>query len=704
MVTPSASLPVPPPAGSSDAGSASPSGGHRNDTESASPFALVYDRSRNQAAQPVPTKAEKPGSPVTPLSTETPPSESETSQPPVAETSETTRSEAEPNKPSDSEKSVAVASMELQTPLVTLSNSPTPLPLPSPSQEIAPALAALPGIALNPNPQPLSVQSPVAKTETIRAAGSAPSAVPALTVVPSVSPLSGVATASDTPLTSSGLPMDPRAERPVSVPGVGAPSLPDASPMNQPVARLHASAQGTFSAGCIPIPSAFASVSSAQPLPIPAVGTELLTPPMAAATPLPSPMSPMVTNPVSAAPSPPAEPQSALTAASALPGHIVPAPNTGAPPANSLLVPNELVLTEAIVRSNDSSKAPSPPVGETNPQNAVEQRDRLTRLLTVGEPLRSTDVPVSAAAPRPAVASPVVSDRAAPPVVAAPAAPAFAGAASPSAVGSGIRAVSESSPSVSPPLPAAVALAAKATEPSKVAVPFPEPTGAQATPSNPTEAVSAVSDTASKNGADNRPSEEKPDNPESPAPAETEPGAFASETTRPLQYVAETKAGNAAPSVSSPVERAQLMEQVTRHLETMRFAQGHGELSLRLNPEHLGSVHLTISANADGVTARIVTETTQAQRAMEHSRDQLREALEQRGLRLDTLEVSVGQGAVSDGRTAFAGNSQMPFERSGYPASTRSTRMPKQVEETVPVQAAPDSGRIAQTSRLDYRA
>jgi flagellar hook-length control protein FliK len=153
-------------------------------------------------------------------------------------------------------------------------------------------------------------------------------------------------------------------------------------------------------------------------------------------------------------------------------------------------------------------------------------------------------------------------------------------------------------------------------------------------------------------------------------------------------------------------ERAQIMEQVTRHLEMMRLTNGRGEMTLRLQPETLGSLHVTIASHADGVVARIVAQTEQVQHVMQTAKDELRTALENRGLRLHDLDVSVGQGAVSDGRTAFGSAYQTPQEqaerayaRSYAPASTANETV-----EAAPIPALAAQNGLNGNSRLDYRA
>ncbi len=115
---------------------------------------------------------------------------------------------------------------------------------------------------------------------------------------------------------------------------------------------------------------------------------------------------------------------------------------------------------------------------------------------------------------------------------------------------------------------------------------------------------------------------------------------------------------------SSQAERAHVVEQVTRHLESMRLTNGGGEMRLRLNPHNLGSVQVTITTHQDGVIARIAVESAQVQQAMEHAKADLRASLETRGLRVQSVEVTVSPSLQGDNSAAFSG------QRNWQPAQT----------------------------------
>jgi hypothetical protein len=162
----------------------------------------------------------------------------------------------------------------------------------------------------------------------------------------------------------------------------------------------------------------------------------------------------------------------------------------------------------------------------------------------------------------------------------------------------------------------------------------------------------------------------------------------------------------APPPSESRAERVRLAEQVSRHLESLRLVQGRGELTFRLDPDTLGALRLTLSSHADGIHARMITETVQAQHAVEGAKEQLRAALENKGLRLSALEVSVGQGAVPDGH-AYSAPQDAPREREFFRAPARSSRSASADDAFLPALSGEDAERVARLSdrisRLDYR-
>ena len=176
-----------------------------------------------------------------------------------------------------------------------------------------------------------------------------------------------------------------------------------------------------------------------------------------------------------------------------------------------------------------------------------------------------------------------------------------------------------------------------------------------------------------------------------------------------------TSAGTAtgATSASSSIDRAQVISQVTQHLETMRLSNGNGEMRIQLNPEHLGNVQVSVATHQDGVVARIAVESAQIQQVMDGAREHLRSTLEARGVRVNSVEVTVTQnpvGSDSGSNAAFAGQRQWQASADQAEFTSGSTRRAASVAgaqsagvgavASTAVRNATGSGGA---TRLDYR-
>lgn len=171
-----------------------------------------------------------------------------------------------------------------------------------------------------------------------------------------------------------------------------------------------------------------------------------------------------------------------------------------------------------------------------------------------------------------------------------------------------------------------------------------------------------------------------------------------------VSFATVSSTANASRNTDATADRARVADQVIRHLDSMRLSDDRNEMTVRLHPEELGSVKLSISSHADGVVARIVAETTHAQHAMEDAKEQLRAALEQKGMRLTSLDVSVGNGDVSDGRASNSGASAAQQDARNIRTWNR-TSADASASEAI----SAGSGSTApiakdRASRLDYRA
>ncbi len=93
----------------------------------------------------------------------------------------------------------------------------------------------------------------------------------------------------------------------------------------------------------------------------------------------------------------------------------------------------------------------------------------------------------------------------------------------------------------------------------------------------------------------------------------------------------------------SPVE---VVRQVARQIETLTSQQSTTSVTLQLEPEHLGRLRVTISLNDGAIHTHIVADNHVVRQMLESNSSLLQQALQERGLQLGALQVSV-QG---DGR------------------------------------------------------
>lgn len=166
-------------------------------------------------------------------------------------------------------------------------------------------------------------------------------------------------------------------------------------------------------------------------------------------------------------------------------------------------------------------------------------------------------------------------------------------------------------------------------------------------------------------------------------------------------------ASTSALNGSGQIDRANVIAQVTQHLESMRLTEGSGELRVHLAPEHLGNVQITVTSHADGLVARIAVESAQVQQVMDGAKEHLRSTLEARGLHVDSVEVSVlptmtgNSNMASNGQHNGYANSDYAEGRTNY--GRTSTVRAQPIDTSPTAQTAKSPARSA-TSRLDYLA
>jgi flagellar hook-length control protein FliK len=89
------------------------------------------------------------------------------------------------------------------------------------------------------------------------------------------------------------------------------------------------------------------------------------------------------------------------------------------------------------------------------------------------------------------------------------------------------------------------------------------------------------------------------------------------------------------------VPHAQIVDQVIDRF-TMNRTLKSGAIALRLHPAELGELRMEIKVEQDNIKAHITTQNPQVQEILDRHLPKLRAALEQQGLHLDQMEVTVG--------------------------------------------------------------
>ena len=116
--------------------------------------------------------------------------------------------------------------------------------------------------------------------------------------------------------------------------------------------------------------------------------------------------------------------------------------------------------------------------------------------------------------------------------------------------------------------------------------------------------------------------------------------------------------------VATPPETSasEWVRQLTEKMETLSKQQEQGRVTLQLEPEHLGRLRVTVSLREGAIHTHIVADNHTVRQMLENNSSLLQQALQQRGLQLGALQVSV-QG---DGRQFLLHQPYTPPRRGGW--------------------------------------
>jgi flagellar hook-length control protein FliK len=143
----------------------------------------------------------------------------------------------------------------------------------------------------------------------------------------------------------------------------------------------------------------------------------------------------------------------------------------------------------------------------------------------------------------------------------------------------------------------------------------------------------------------------------------------------------------AAPAIVRPTAVARLQELPERLQSTIRVAIGEGRSDARitLRPVELGEVRIHLRYEAGGVSASVTTDSAAATQALANASSDLRRALEDAGVNLQSFDVreqaanQQGDGRRSGDTSAESRNGNSPFAQDDYDDEPTDVPLPEGV-------------------------
>lgn len=103
------------------------------------------------------------------------------------------------------------------------------------------------------------------------------------------------------------------------------------------------------------------------------------------------------------------------------------------------------------------------------------------------------------------------------------------------------------------------------------------------------------------------------------------------------------KANSTQPALSyaGQVDTADVIRQIVEATR-VTVAQSETTMEMQLNPEHLGKIYLEVTSREGGITARIMAQDEAVKAALETQVAELKQSMEQTGIKVEAVEVTVG--------------------------------------------------------------
>jgi len=156
---------------------------------------------------------------------------------------------------------------------------------------------------------------------------------------------------------------------------------------------------------------------------------------------------------------------------------------------------------------------------------------------------------------------------------------------------------------------------------------------------------------------------------------------------------AVTETGEA--SLAAAAQVREIANQIMEHIK-ITISPEMTNMELQLNPEHLGRVNLTITEKEGMMTAQFTTQSEVAKEAIESQMTALRESLQNQGIKVEAIEVTVSEfGFERDRQSGQNGNGEPEKRRKSGNFTVEDT------EETAPKMA--DYLNVTDSS-VDYSA
>jgi len=120
------------------------------------------------------------------------------------------------------------------------------------------------------------------------------------------------------------------------------------------------------------------------------------------------------------------------------------------------------------------------------------------------------------------------------------------------------------------------------------------------------------------------------------------------------------------------VQQSHIVDQVINRFTLNRTLES-GSVTLKLHPAELGELRMEIKIEQDNIRAHITTQNPQVQEILDRHLPKLREALEQQGLNLDHMEVTV---ATDKDNNAQHFQEHFNRQKEGRPSRSRNDQVP----------------------------